>query len=100
MENIDLNQSGIYSITSPSGKRYVGSAVNIRRRWHTHRAHLKKGKHHCRALQRAYDKYAGDLVYSVLVLCPKEDLIKEEQFQMDIAGVGTLYNSAPKAGAG
>uniref|UniRef100_A0AAU7J830 Homing endonuclease n=1 Tax=Xanthomonas phage MK21 TaxID=3148942 RepID=A0AAU7J830_9CAUD len=99
MDNIDLNQSGIYAITSPSGKRYVGSAVNIRKRWWQHRCMLKHDKHHCAALQRAYHKYGGDLMYSVLVLCPKEELIKEEQWYMDSSEGGTLYNAAPRAGS-
>ncbi|MBD4918905.1 GIY-YIG nuclease family protein, partial [Xanthomonas citri pv. citri] len=99
MDNINLNQSGIYAITSPSGKRYVGSAVNIRKRWQAHRKHLRAGTHHCKALQRAYHKYHGDFVWSVLVLCPKEELIREEQQQMDWAAPGTLYNSNPKAGS-
>ncbi|BAM29077.1 hypothetical protein G176_gp05 [Xanthomonas phage CP1] len=98
MNYIDLNQSGIYSITSPSGKRYVGSAVNLRKRWAVHRCELEKGKHHCSALQRAYHKYGGDLEYSVLILCPKEELIKEEQWYLDSSAPGTLYNSSPTAG--
>lgn len=99
MTGVDLNQSGIYSITSPSGKRYIGSAVNIKHRWGQHRSMLIRGAHHCKALQRAYIKYHGDFVWSVLVLCPKEELIREEQQQMDWAGVGTLYNANPVAGS-
>ena len=39
---------------------YIGSAVNFgRRRWE-HLAMLKKGAHHCSALQAAYDEYGGD----------------------------------------
>ncbi|BAM29094.1 hypothetical protein G176_gp22 [Xanthomonas phage CP1] len=99
MDNINLNQSGIYSITSPSGKRYVGSAVNIRKRWKEHRYSLKRGNHHCKALQRAYHKYAGNLGWSVVVLCHKDELIREEQYHIDLAGIATLYNSSPTAGS-
>uniref|UniRef100_A0AAU7J8D3 GIY-YIG nuclease n=1 Tax=Xanthomonas phage MK21 TaxID=3148942 RepID=A0AAU7J8D3_9CAUD len=95
----NLNQSGIYAITSPSGKRYVGSAVNIRRRWREHKRELARGNHHCKALQHAHNKYNGEFVWSVLLLCHKEELTREEQAQFDMAGVGTLYNSAPRAGS-
>lgn len=99
MDTINLNQSGIYAITSPSGKRYIGSAVSLRKRWNLHKSQLLRGKHHCAALQRAYNKYGDTLEYSVLVLCPKEELLKEEQRQMDLAGAGTLYNTNPVAGS-
>ncbi|MBD4918609.1 GIY-YIG nuclease family protein, partial [Xanthomonas citri pv. citri] len=36
MDNTNLNQSGIYTITSPSGKRYVGQAKHIAQRWRQH----------------------------------------------------------------
>lgn len=97
MTEVGLNQSGIYAITSPSGKRYIGSAVNIRRRWREHRSALIRGIHHCKPLQRAYVKYAGDFEWSVLVLCPKEELVREEQQQIDWAAKGTLYNANPVA---
>uniref|UniRef100_A0AAU7J7X6 Homing endonuclease n=1 Tax=Xanthomonas phage MK21 TaxID=3148942 RepID=A0AAU7J7X6_9CAUD len=100
MDTTNLNQSGIYAITSPSGKMYIGSAVNIRQRWYLHRSDLAKGKHHCTALQHAYNKYGGELVYSVLMLCPKEDLIKEEQRHIDLwRPKGMLYNSSLTAGS-
>ena len=74
--------SGIYKIQSKikPERVYVGSAVNIKHRWHEHSSALRKNKHHSRKLQRHYNKYGeSDLVFSVIVPCEKEELIKEEQ---------------------
>lgn len=57
----NLKQSGIYSIIHiSSGKRYIGQAVNIYRRFNTHRSELNSGKHHSILLQRAWNKYGKD----------------------------------------
>jgi predicted GIY-YIG superfamily endonuclease len=38
--------SGIYKITNLlNGKMYIGSAVNVRKRWHQHRHGLRCNKH-------------------------------------------------------
>lgn len=44
----------------PSGRAYVGSTVNPKERHATHLRMLKRGKHHCQHLQRAWDKYGAD----------------------------------------
>jgi group I intron endonuclease len=41
----------------PTGRAYVGSTVNPKERHATHLRMLKRGKHHCQHLQRAWDKY-------------------------------------------
>lgn len=38
---------------------YIGSSISLKLRWKAHRVHLKSGKHHCRALQEAWDKYGA-----------------------------------------
>ncbi len=56
-----MNYSGIYSITHiVSGKRYIGSSVNILRRWNAHRSALNR--HICDNphLQNSWDKYGPD----------------------------------------
>lgn len=52
---------GIYQIVSISNsKLYIGSAENIENcRWYDHEWMLKRGKHHCIHLQRAYNKYGA-----------------------------------------
>ena len=53
--------SGIYAIVNKvNGKRYVGSAVNFKKRAIIHKYHLKKGTHHCEHLQRAWNKYGPE----------------------------------------
>jgi group I intron endonuclease len=52
------NKSGIYQIKNlVSGKLYVGSAVNIARRWNGHVSDLNAQKHRNQILQRSWDKY-------------------------------------------
>lgn len=91
---------GVYTITSPSGKQYVGSAVSFKTRWRTHRRHLRQGTHHCLSLQRAFNKYGEDtLVFAKIAFCAKEDLIAREQEQIDARGRSKLYNSYMTAGS-
>lgn len=49
---------GIYCIEHiESGKKYIGSSIDITRRFCIHRSSLKHNKHHCAYLQRAVNKY-------------------------------------------
>jgi group I intron endonuclease len=51
-------KSGIYLIKNIiNNKVYIGSAINIDKRWKHHKKDLAKGKHHSCLLQRAWDKY-------------------------------------------
>ena len=51
-------KSGIYIIKNLiNNKVYIGSAINIDKRWKHHKKDLAKRKHHSRLLQRAWDKY-------------------------------------------
>jgi group I intron endonuclease len=68
-----------------SGKVYVGSAVDPRRRKSDHFKCLRKGAHHSRHLQRAWNKYGEDafvfeIIEPVLFV---EDLIIREQYWID-----------------
>lgn len=50
--------SGIYKITcTANGKVYIGSTTKIRKRWGWHRNDLRRGVHHNRHLQFAWNKY-------------------------------------------
>lgn len=99
MDTINLNQPGIYAITSPSGKLYVGSAANIQRRWAAHKRLLARGVHHCKGLQSAHLKYPGLLTYGVIEFCAEEMLIVREQHHMDSQQSHRLYNSTRTAGS-
>lgn len=71
--------SGIYSITTPSGSTYIGSSNSIYRRWSEHKRSLRKGTHHSTRLQAAWNKHGNALVFSILEVCPSEDLESREQ---------------------
>jgi len=49
---------GIYKITSPSGRNYIGQSVNIERRWYQYKKHAHKNKQPF--LCRSFDKYGVD----------------------------------------
>ena len=88
---------GLYTITSPSGGQYLGSALVIGRRWSRHRLDLKAGKHHSVPLQRACDKYGlENLTFSVLLICSPETILFYEQRAIDI--IKPAYNIASIAG--
>lgn len=78
--------TGIYKIQSTikPERIYIGSAIDIKRRWIGHIQDFKKNKHHSIKFQRHFNKYGeSDLQFSVLLGCEKEDLIKHEQFFID-----------------
>ena len=89
---------GIYKITNTvTGKFYIGSAVNIKRRWAEHRSQLGANKHGNRHLQNSWNKHGEDsFTFEVLECCEKERLIEREQFYID--NEKPAYNISPTAG--
>lgn len=78
--------SGIYQIQSviKPQRVYVGSSINVKRRWNEHLVTLKRGCHKNPKLQSHYNKYGkNDLVFSVLTGCDNCDLVNQEQFFLD-----------------
>jgi len=78
--------SGIYKIESKikPERIYIGSAVNIHKRWILHLSRLRRQKHGNIKLQNHFNKYGeADLQFSILLGCEKEDLIKIEQYFID-----------------
>lgn len=91
-------KSGIYKIlNTASGKIYIGSTYSLSRRKWQHFNSLKRGKHSSNKLQRAYDKYGKEcFVFEILVLSPREYLVKLEQWFLDT--LKPEYNINTKAG--
>ncbi|HCT86128.1 MAG TPA: hypothetical protein DF296_13135 [Candidatus Margulisbacteria bacterium] len=90
--------SGIYQIQSKikPERIYIGSGVDIRRRWNDHKNKLRKNKHGNSKLQNHYNKYGeSDLQFSVLLGCEKENLIVNEQFFFDTYPI--YFNECLKA---
>ena len=85
-----------------NGYCYIGSTINCEGRRKVHFRSLKKGTHHCRHLQRAWNKYSEEnFKFSVLekfVFENNEKLIEREQFWLDSFPETIKYNSAPLAG--
>lgn len=97
-----MKTQGIYAIThAASGRVYVGSAVNTRRRWSEHRRRLNKGDHHTSRLQNAWVKYGSDaFTFAVLeTVSDKTGLIAREQHWIDkLKATGRAgYNTCPIA---
>jgi group I intron endonuclease len=93
------NKSGIYIIKTKINNRfYIGSAINLYNRMHTHLTHLKKNKHCNAKLQRFVNKYGiENIFFECVELCEKENLIIREQFYIDT--LNPFYNIAKIAGS-
>ena len=73
--------TGIYIITSPNGKTYIGSSVNIERRWSTYKRLNCKGQ---KALYASLTKYNYDShKFQIICICEKEKLLWHEQYYID-----------------
>jgi group I intron endonuclease len=76
---------GIYQIRClPTGKVYVGSAVDLHHRWSVHRRNLRKGEHGNKHLQAAWNKFGEEqFECSVLEYVEVERLLEVEQSWID-----------------
>lgn len=98
-------EAGIYAITNmANGKQYIGSAVDIRRRWRGHLCKLRKGLHHSQHLQAAWTKYGEEaFTFSILELVSeKAALLAAEDRWLSSRGVTDRiagYNICKKAGS-
>ena len=97
---------GVYHIVNTkTGKRYIGSSVDIEDRWKDHKWYLKKGKHHSITLQRAWDKWGEDaflwLVYQQCNDGSKALELEQEQLNLfdTIGRWEELYNISKDAAA-
>jgi group I intron endonuclease len=71
---------GVYRITHniACGLSYVGSSININSRMRSHRNQLRRGNHHCKALQSAWAAY-GEHAFALEIL----ELINDEAVLAD-----------------
>jgi len=77
---------GIYQIKSIiNNKKYIGSSIHIKRRKKEHFHALIQNKHPNYNLQNHYNKYGkNDFIFTVLKRCSEKELIKEEQYYINI----------------
>lgn len=96
---------GVYRIDdTKTGRFYIGSSINIARRWSQHRQRLEAGTHPNPILQAIWSKDRDRLKISALVRCKanKVDLLSVEQEFLNSAGVGSnrmCMNVLPVAGS-
>ena len=92
-------KSGIYEIlNTTNGHRYVGSAVNLRRRKSTHWRRLRQKCHENQHLQRAWNKYGESVFdFDVIEYWEPEFLVSFEQWWMNM--LRPEYNINPVAGS-
>lgn len=106
----DREKIGIYSITSPSGSKYIGmTCESFSGRWKGHIKKLKSQKHHCKGLQKASKKYGIENLkfeileewtkpetYENLLVLEKVILLREKFWWIHFKEKGVnLYNSCP-----
>lgn len=77
-----LKQSGIYRITNViNNKCYIGSSVNIYKRWLKHIVELNTARHNNQLLFRSWNKYGSNFFdFEILGFYPIDQLIEKEQY--------------------
>lgn len=88
---------GIYAIiNNVNGKQYIGSTVNINKRFIEHKYGLRANRHFNQHLQRAWNKYGEKAFeFKVLQTCLVDELLDVEQNWIDCKD--DLYNICPFA---
>jgi len=93
--------SGVYRILNiVSGKQYIGSSKDIKRREYDHFWSLKGNRHNNEHLQNAYNKHGEkNFIFKVLLICSEEQLMEQEQRLInetkERVGWNNLYNINP-----
>lgn len=80
------DKCGIYKITSSAtGKVYIGSSINIRKRKNSHLCELRNGKHPNNMLQNTFNKYGeNDINFDIILECEPETLLINEEEQINL----------------
>jgi len=90
----------IYKIINlETNKYYLGSTKEIKKRSLRHFNELRKNKHHCIHLQRAFNKYGEDN-FKIEVIFECEDYKNKEQELLDSLCFSNLYNISKSASGG
>ena len=107
MPLIKIWQTGVYGIRCKvTIKIYVGSTARAGQRFegrfYRHKWGLRKGKHHSKHLQRAWDKYGEEAFdFFVIERCSPDKCVEREQYWIDYhdaANPENGYNISPTAG--
>lgn len=85
-----------------NNKVYIGRTSNIKARWNRHRNELRKNKHHCIHLQRAWNKY-GEENFKFSILDTKkslEEIMELEKSYINVLDNTKLYNVSRMSSGG
>lgn len=94
-KGIDKNASAIYQIQNVvTGKVYIGSSVQIWKRFKDHRSRLKGNKHGNIYLQNAWNKYGmSNFIFIVLEIINDDmKLVAREQHYLNLFSTSIKYN--------
>lgn len=77
---------------------YIGSTINEPSRRRDHIMELRAGRHHCRALQNAYNEFGEvDLTYAVLERVEDSIFLRPREYMWLQRMAGALLNSRPNS---
>ena len=96
---LTMNKIGVYKICSKikPQKFYIGSSININKRWNGHLGDLRLNKHHSAKMQNHFNKYGeNDLFIMILSETSNDNLLSEEQKYID--ELHPIFNICPIAG--
>jgi group I intron endonuclease len=93
VSEITMKSQVIYKIINQvNDKFYVGSTINTRERFRTHRKKLRSNTHHCHHLQAAWNKYGeGKFVFQVIETVPEGQSLFEAENRWLHEHVGKPY---------
>jgi len=75
---------GIYKITSPNGKVYIGQSKCIRKRWRSYQNNINNTKKQ-RKLYNSFKKYGIDNhIFEIIAICKKEELNNLERYYQEL----------------
>lgn len=77
-----MKKIGIYKITSPSGKIYIGQSVDIENRFKTYLRYSCKSQPKLFASLKKYG--SENHKYEILHICTKEELSMQEKYYVDL----------------
>jgi group I intron endonuclease len=78
---------GVYKITNTfNSKIYVGSSIDINKRWNEHKRNLSNNKHDNDYLQKSWNKFGkSNFIFEIIeVITDKYVLIEREQYYLDL----------------
>lgn len=82
--------TGIYKITNPKGRVYIGQSVDIYARWYSHK---NKPDPKQKKLYNSFSKYGSDKhVFEIIIQCDKDQLNELERYYQD------LYSAITQSG--